>query len=143
MGKRGQTASPRKPARPYRVFISHATADKWIALILCEKLNARGVSTFRDDRDIKGGDDIPETIQRELARSDELLVLFTPHSINRTWVILEVGMAIARKRRIIPVLCHVSIDPIPAMIRSKKAYELNDVERYFDEVVERMSARTK
>jgi hypothetical protein len=143
MGTRGRVSRRKKPSRPYRVFVSHATADKWIARTICEKLEARGVPTFRDDRDIKGGDDIPEEIQRELSRSDELLVLLTPNSVNRPWVVLEVGMALARKRRIIPVLCHVSVDPIPAMIRSKKAYELNEVDRYFDEVCERMTERSK
>jgi hypothetical protein len=44
---------PREGPRPtYRVFISHATADKWIARILCEKLEEIGAETFRDDRDI-------------------------------------------------------------------------------------------
>ncbi|MBI1918829.1 MAG: toll/interleukin-1 receptor domain-containing protein [Planctomycetes bacterium] len=44
-------------AKPYRVFVSHATADKWIAKTLCEKIEGVGATTFRDDRDINGGDD--------------------------------------------------------------------------------------
>ena len=43
---------------PYLVFVSHATADKWIATVLCEKMEETGAKTFRDDRDIGGGDDI-------------------------------------------------------------------------------------
>lgn len=45
-------------ARPYQVFVSHATSDKWLAKAICEKIEATGAVTFRDDRDIHGGDDI-------------------------------------------------------------------------------------
>src|SRR3954470_992619 len=75
----------------YQVFISHATADKWIARTICEKLEAAGAATFRDDRDIKGGDDIPDEIRRQIKRSKEMLVLLTPKSVDRDWVRFEVG----------------------------------------------------
>jgi hypothetical protein len=75
----------------YQVFVSHATADKWIAKVICEKIEDTGATTFRDDRDIAAGDDIPEEIQRQLKRSQEIVVLFTPQSIGRVWILLEVG----------------------------------------------------
>lgn len=84
--------------KPYQVFLSHATADKWIARTICEKLEAAGVGTFRDDRDIDGGDDIPDAIRREIWRSDEMIVLITPLSVYRQWVLLEVGAGWGRRR---------------------------------------------
>ncbi len=63
--------------KPYQVFVSHATTDKWLATTLCEKIEAAGAATFRDDRDIDGGDDIPERIRSEIKRSRELVVLLT------------------------------------------------------------------
>lgn len=62
-----------KGPKPYQVFVSHATADKWLATTLCEKIEAAGASTFRDDRDIDGGDDIPERIRTEIKRSREFV----------------------------------------------------------------------
>lgn len=50
-------------AEKYSVFVSHATADKWLAKTLCEKIEETGAATFRDDRDIDGGDDIPDRIR--------------------------------------------------------------------------------
>ncbi|NLS98000.1 MAG: toll/interleukin-1 receptor domain-containing protein [Planctomycetaceae bacterium] len=94
-----------RPSRPrYQVFVSHATADKWIASTFCEKIDATGASTFRDDRDINGGDDIPESIRSQIKQSRELVVLLTPESVDRPWVLLEVGAAWALRRdyRIIP-----------------------------------------
>jgi hypothetical protein len=86
----GQAATVR-----YQVFISHATADKWIARMLCEKIGSLGATTFRNDRDIKGGDDIPDEIVRQIKASHEVLILLTPQSVSRPWVLLEAGMAIA------------------------------------------------
>jgi hypothetical protein len=60
--KRGSSQGKGKN-NPYLVFISHATADKWIAKVFCEKIEAAGAETFRDDRDINGG----KTYQRRSA----------------------------------------------------------------------------
>lgn len=77
-------------SKPYQVFVSHATADRWLATTICEKIESTGATTFRDDRDIDGGADIPETIRAEIKRSRELVVLLTPNSADRPWVLLEV-----------------------------------------------------
>jgi hypothetical protein len=130
---------PRKAA--YKVFISHATVDKWIARTLCEKIELVGAETFRDDRDIDGGDDIPEAIRVAIKKSRELLVLLTPISVNREWVKLEVGAAWGWRKdfRIVAVLCHVDTAPIPAMIKGRKAIHLNE----FDEYLRELKVRVK
>jgi hypothetical protein len=126
--------------RPYQVFISHATADKWIAKTLCEKIENTGATTFRDDRDISGGDDIPEEIRRQIKRSKEIVVVLTPESVDRRWVMLEVGAAWgwSKRMRITMVMCHVSVDPIPGMLRHKKAINLNQIEGYLNELTRRV-----
>jgi len=116
-------SSKKVDRKPYQVFVCHATADKWIARTLCEKIEGTGATTFRDDRDISGGDDIPDEIRRQIKLSKEIVVVLTPESIARQWVILEVGAAWgwSRRVRIIILMCHVSVDPIPDMIKNKKA----------------------
>ncbi|MFH1370789.1 MAG: toll/interleukin-1 receptor domain-containing protein [Planctomycetota bacterium] len=123
----------------YQVFVSHATADKWLAKVICEKIEAVGASTFRDDRDINGGDDIPEEIRQQIKHSQEFLVLLTPASVGRQWVLLEVGAAWGWRKgfRIVAILEHVDIDPIPEMIKSKKAVKLNEFDTYLNEVDKR------
>lgn len=120
--------------------MSHATADKWLATILCEKIEATGATTFRDDRDINGGDDIPESLRQAIAGSDEMVVLLTPESIHRPWVLMEVGAAWQRgdDMRIVGVLQHVSVEPIPAMLKSKKIIDLNAFDSYLKELKARM-----
>lgn len=129
-----------KPSREYRVFVSHATTDKWLATTLCEKIEAAGAVTFRDDRDIDGGDDIPDAIREAIASSSELLVLLTPASVNRPWVLLEVGAAWFNgpTMRIIAVRQHIEIEPIPDMLKSKKVYDLNEFDRYLADLGKRI-----
>jgi hypothetical protein len=124
--------------KPYQVFVSHATADKWLAIVLCEKLEGAGAATFRDDRDIDGGDDIPVRLRQEIIRSKELIVLITPDSVNRPWVLIEVGAAWLKGMRITPVLCHVPVDRVPDLIKSKKAVPLNEFEAYLDSLRRRL-----
>lgn len=127
-------------SKPYQVFLSHATADKWLAKVLCEKIEATGATAFRDDRDIQGGDDIPEEIRRQIKQSKEMVVLLTPQSVGRQWVILEVGATWgwSKRTRILLIMYHISVDPIPDMIKNKKAISLNDFDQYTNELTERV-----
>lgn len=146
MAKKKKRRKPPKTSNDYQVFVSHATADKWIATVLCEKMESVGAITFRDDRDIDGGDDIPESIRMQIKRSKEYVVLLTPQSVNRPWVLLEVGAAWLWRRnvRIVALLYHLEMDSIPKMIQSKRAYNLNDVDDYLSELAARIDKqRTK
>lgn len=114
---------PRRPkvsppgSRSYQVFVSHATPDKWVARMICEKIESiPSAKTFRDDRDIEGGDHIPESLLAQIDHSTELIVLMTPMSVARTWVLLEIGAAWHAGLRIVPVCYHVDVDRIPAML---------------------------
>ncbi|MGB2865008.1 MAG: toll/interleukin-1 receptor domain-containing protein [Sedimentisphaerales bacterium] len=138
--KSKQRTSQAGKLRDYQVFVSHATADKWLACVICEKIEATGAATFRDDRDIDGGDDIPEEIRREIKHSKEMVVILSPQSVDRQWVLLEVGVAWgwSKKMRIVPILHHVNVDPIPDIIKAKKALGLNDFDNYLLELGKRV-----
>lgn len=141
-----KTASRRGvPSTPgYQIFISHATADKWVATTICEKIEAIGATTFRDDRDIKGGDVIPVEIFAQIRRSKEFVVLLTPASVNRPWVLIEIGAACQRNGlRIVPILYHVGVEPIPAMIHQNKWFTLNDLASYLVELKGRVKGQRK
>jgi len=126
--------------KPYQVFVCHATADKWFARTLCEKIEGTGATTFRDDRDISGGDNIPDEIRRQIKLSKEIVVLLTPASIDRPWVLMEVGAAWgwSRRMRIMILMCHVSVDAIPETLRNKKAIHLNEIDTYLSDLTQRV-----
>jgi hypothetical protein len=125
-------------ASGYQVFVSHATADKWIARVLCEKLEAAGATTFRDDRDINGGDNIPDRLRDEIERSQEFVVLLTPQSVSRPWVLIEVGGAWMKGMRIVAIRYHVEVDAIPTILQAKKSLHLNELDAYLAEVAQRV-----
>ena len=92
-----------------------------------------------------GGDDIPDEIRRQIKRSKELLVLLTPGSVGRPWVLLEIGTAWlwSGRTRITVVLYHVEVDSVPDMLKSKKAIPLNDLDVDLSEVANRIKGRTR
>jgi len=115
-------------AARYQVFVRHATTDKWIARMICEKIEGAGATTFRDDRDIESGDDIPGEIRKQLIGLNELAIPMTPGSVRRAWVLLEAGAFWRRKKkaRIVAVLCHAEIISITGgsyRLRNKSVQE--------------------
>jgi len=85
--------------------------------------------------------DLKSPIRTEIQVSRELVVLLSPDSIERPWVLLEVGAAWGRRKnyRIVPVLCHVSFDAIPDIIEGKKAFHINDFDHYLAELKRRVN----
>jgi hypothetical protein len=83
--------SRRKDA--YRVFVSHAGDDIWVAEQIARSIEACGATAFLDRRDIAVGDNFRRRLYEEIGRCDELLALFTPWSRRRAWVRHEIGMA--------------------------------------------------
>ena len=135
---------PRRPKRPpnppptYQVFVSHATADKGVALLLCDKIDAiRGVSTFRDDRDIDGGEAIPVKLRQVIHQSDEMLVLLTQTSVQRAWVQNEIGAMWVLGKLIVPVFHLIDPAQFPPLVRDVKAYRLDEFERDLADLRER------
>ncbi len=136
--KKRTTRSSTNKASEYCVFISHATHDKWIAKVICEKIEELGVQTFRDDRDIQGGDNIPDAIKAAIRSCDEMLILLTPVSIKRIWVTLEIGMASMVERRIVPILYHIDADQIIGIISDNRGYRLDEFDDYLTGLEQRV-----
>jgi len=139
-GKR-RTAPKRKtsPARDFLVFISHSTKDRWIARQIAKLLEAAGdIKTFLDERDIKVGDSIPESIRTNIQQCNEFLVLLTRNSLNRPWVLIEISAAWGQGKRIIAIVDKVAPEEMPEIMLPYKAVDLNDLEEYIRQVVERV-----
>jgi hypothetical protein len=117
-----------------KVFISHSSVDSWIARHISTDISALGIETFLDSKDIETGQSIDDLIGSHLEDSDELLILVSPAALRGQWVFLEAGGAHALKKRLIPILLHVSADEIPLPIARYLARDLNDIDRYYEEL---------
>src|SRR2546430_17098798 len=127
--------------RNYLVFISHSTNDRWIARQISYLLEAKGrrcgVKTFLDERGIGVGDSIPETIRQNIENCNEFLVLLTRNSIDRPWVMIEISAAWGQRKRIVAVIDKVTPEEMPELILPYKAVDLNDLDDYIDQLLER------
>jgi nucleoside 2-deoxyribosyltransferase len=124
----------------YRVFISHGWADRWLASQIDRRLREQGVDTFIDVTHIGSGDEIEGRIFAEMPKCDEVLALFTPWSVDRNWVWVELGAARALGKRVVAVLYEVSLATIEAekggttFLRSRNVVDINEMEAYFQDV---------
>lgn len=140
MGKRGlksRRGGNSPPRAKYQVFVSHATADKWVAERICEAIERCKAFAFIDNRDIETGDEIPEEIRLAIAACNEFVLLLTPMSVSRDWVKLELGAAWALKKRIIIVTHYLEADQLPATFKPRKVVKLNDLADYLKELATR------
>jgi WD40 repeat protein len=95
-------------AELYDAFISYGRADsKGFAANLCQRLNDQGYRIWFDLNDIPLGVDYQQQIDGGLERSHNFIFILSPHSVNSDYCRLEVKRAVARHKRIIPLL-HVA-----------------------------------
>ena len=121
------------PARYRRVFISHAATDGPVATRIAEESRTRlpGMETFVTSRagDIKSGSDWFETVKAELRKADAYVVLLTPNSYERPWVIFETGAAWMAERGFLVVSAGgLPIHDIPEPLKFFQVWSLEGVE---------------
>ena len=98
------------------IFLSYSTEDSVIANELKGEIEERGIKCFMAEKDIPVGTQWSDRIRNALINSKKIIILITPRSKNRPWVMTETGAAWVLKKNIIPVLMFVSpselIEPI-------------------------------
>jgi hypothetical protein len=105
------------PSAPeFDVFISYDVGDSGLADELRSDLESNGIRCFMAEKDIQAATEWQDSIRIALIGSKRILVLLTPRSINRPWVLMETGAAWALGKPLIPALSHVApselLDPI-------------------------------
>ena len=134
----------RKAGNDHLVFISHASTDAFIARAMADQLERAGVATFLDETRIDIGDDFVSRILQSLRRSKELVVLVTPHSVQRQFVWAEIGAAWGLGLRVVGVLHGMSVAELnampgfPAILKTRDVVELNHFEDYVQQVSRRI-----
>ncbi len=105
----------------FDVFISYATGDTAIANELRGDLERNGLKCFMAEKDIQVATEWQDSIRAALVGSKRMLVLLTPRSINRPWVLMETGAAWALGKPLIPALSHVATNELLEPIRRYQA----------------------
>ena len=97
----------------------------------------KGIRTFLDERDIHGGDSIPESIRAKIRECDELLVLLSRYSVGREWVLTEIGAAWGLEKRIVAITDKIAPKEMPEITKMHKLLDLNEFDHYVEELIER------
>lgn len=109
----------------FDVFISYARDDQPIALLLADRLNNRGLTTWFD-LDLRVGQDWASAITTALESAAVVVVIVTPNSITSQWVETEWSRALRRSQRVIPVLASgASFADLPVELATIQAVDLN------------------
>jgi hypothetical protein len=109
------------PTREFDVFISYAAGDSAIADELRNDLEKNGLNCFMAQKDIQVATEWQDSIRAALIASKRVLVLLTPRSINRPWVLMETGAAWALGKALIPALSQVAANELLDPIRRYQA----------------------
>jgi hypothetical protein len=127
------------------VFISHAGEDTWIARQIAREVTGRGARPFLDQADIDVGAEFEDDIRLFLDRAHELIVLFTPWSLERPYVWAEIGAAWIRRIPIVVVLLGLtpaefqSRPSTPVFLKKRDVIQLNQIDQYLDQLQERVA----
>jgi TIR domain len=122
----------------YRVFVSHAGDDIWVAEQIARSIEDCGATAFLDRRDIAAGDNFKHRVHEEIGKCNELLALFTPWSRRRAWVRHEIGMADILRKRIVCVFYKVTVADFQGdedglgPLDGLNTIEINNLSTYFN-----------
>jgi hypothetical protein len=101
----------------YEVFLSYAHADASLAADIHSALKSRGRTCFMAEKDIPIATEWEKQIHNALLGCSYFLVLLTPNSKDRPWVLLESGGAWALGKRVIPATAYIEASTLPETIR--------------------------
>lgn len=99
-----------------KIFISHSSQDKKFVRMLVSELEARGFSTWLDERALHVGDPLAKSIGEAIAAARVVIVIISEESLRSNWVRYELNHAaelmIKGKCRLIPILIG-AVEPPP------------------------------
>jgi TIR domain-containing protein len=92
-----------------KLFVSYSQVDKRFVRRLCDDLLACGFDVWRDEREVRVGQSIAESIRSAVDASDYFLVVISPHSNSSPWVRRELDLGINAEfkgtlRGVLPIL---------------------------------------
>ena len=104
------------------IFLSYASEDESVALLLSLILQEKGVECLVDQK-LRGGEQLDSSIQNMIKKADVFLVLLTESAVNSPWVNQEIGFAVGRGKPVWPLAVQRKIKP-EGMLQATSSYSL-------------------
>jgi TIR domain len=119
-----------------RVFLSYTRADLDLVHPLEQALAAQGVSIWRDQHSIYGGEQWPKAIGEAIAATDAIILVWSANSAQSHFIEFEWTTALALKKRIIP--CLLDDTPLPPSLRAINGIFCQDVDAAVVKILQSM-----
>jgi len=125
----GAVGSADQTAAPFKIFLSHAAADRPLADLVRTFLSGHHVFMASKPGDIRPGEEWLGAVQTELRHADAYLVLLTPNSVERPWVWFETGAAWMSERNLVLVTAGgLSVGEVPYPMAAFQVLSLENSE---------------
>ena len=124
----------------YQVFVSHGSDDMWVARQIARSIKEIGATTFLDETDIPKGTNFKSRVHSEIAKSREIVALFTPWSARRSWVWVEIGAAWSQSKPVVAVFYGMNVSDLhesgqgQAILEDINVLSLNVFDIYLEEL---------
>jgi hypothetical protein len=114
---------------PPKVFLSFAFEDQALAERIANALNDKGIDTWWAGWCIAAGDSIRQKIDEGLGACTHFIVLLTPHSASKPWVLQEMDAGLVRKlslgTKFIALRSSLSPSALPPLLQGSLSPEVN------------------
>ena len=120
------------------IFMSYSVNDERTAEQLETVLHDSGVTVWRDQHDLHGGQLWPKELGEAIARQDVFLLLWSKESATSHFVEFEWTTALALKLPVIP--CKLDATPLPAALRAVHAVSLTEWDNGIQQVLSALQA---
>ncbi len=118
---------------PPRLFISYSRGDgRAFAEEFEGRIEAAGLMSWRDIKNVEGGEDIRPQVLRAIETAEHLVLILTPCSLASPWVRREWMHARAHGVKVSPVLGDRAIlrSELPGWARRAEIYNIDEPERW-------------
>lgn len=116
-----------------KVFISHSHTGEPLVREVATALQNAGLEVWDGEREIFPGDNWAEKIGQALREAEAMVVLYTPNTLNSSWVKRDIQYALGEQRfrdRLVTVVAgppeKLPEDEIPWILRRFKIVKLAD-----------------
>ncbi len=82
----------------YPAFLSHSSKDKPFVRKLYDSLAVKGVTTWLDEKNLKPGDNLHDSISEGIKYYDKLILVCSENSLNSWWVEKELEKVYEKER---------------------------------------------
>lgn len=105
----------------YDVFISYSSADSESARELVKKIELKNIKCFHAEASLEIGKKWMDSIHEAIKVSKVVIILLTPRSIDRPWVLIETGAAWVLSKPLIPALKFVEANKMADPLKEYQA----------------------